>query len=99
MGTKTFPEWIVPMAAALTQERFAGPEWLFERKFDGIRLIAFKQGAVVNLYSRNRLLQHYPGIAQAIASLPIDELILDGEVDWGPSTRDDEHARSGQVSS
>jgi bifunctional non-homologous end joining protein LigD len=97
MGAKTFPEWIIPMAAPLTQERFAGPEWVFERKFDGIRLIAFKQGAAVRLYSRNRLLQNRPAIADAIASLPIDDLILDGEVDWGdPSTRDDEHARSGQ---
>ena len=39
-----FPEWIVPMAATLTQERFTGPDWIFERKFDGIRLLAFKQG-------------------------------------------------------
>jgi ATP-dependent DNA ligase len=83
MSAKSFPEWIVPMAATLTQERFTGPDWLFERKFDGIRLIAFKQGGVVSLYSRNRLLQNYPAIASAIASLPIDELILDGEVDWG----------------
>jgi DNA ligase D-like protein (predicted ligase) len=97
MAAQTFPEWIVPMAATLTQERFTGPEWLFERKFDGIRLIAFKQRAAVRLYSRNRLLQHYPAIAEAIATLPIDELILDGEVDWGPSTRDDEHARSGRA--
>ena len=42
--TITFPEWVVPMAATLTQERFTGPEWIFERKFDGIRLLAFKQG-------------------------------------------------------
>ena len=31
------------MAATLTQERFSGPEWMFERKFDGIRLLAYKQ--------------------------------------------------------
>ncbi|HEY8923402.1 MAG TPA: ATP-dependent DNA ligase, partial [Polyangia bacterium] len=29
------PEWIEPMAATLTRERFAGPEWVFERKLDG----------------------------------------------------------------
>jgi ATP-dependent DNA ligase len=40
----SFPEWLVPMAATLTQERFTGPEWLFERKFDGIRLLAYKNG-------------------------------------------------------
>ena len=38
-----FPDWIEPMAATLTQERFTGPEWIFERKLDGIRLLAFKQ--------------------------------------------------------
>ena len=48
-----FPDWIVPMAATLTQERFAGPEWLFERKLDGIRLLAFRQGIEIRLLSRS----------------------------------------------
>jgi len=78
-----FPEWIEPMAATLTQERFAGPEWIFERKFDGIRLIAFKQGRDVRLFSRNRLPQNMPSVAASIASLPARDLILDGEVTWG----------------
>jgi len=82
-----FPEWVVPMAATLTQERFAGPEWLFERKFDGIRMLAFKQGTDVKLYSRNRLLQHYPAVAEAIGRLPCGDLILDGEAAWDPSSR------------
>ena len=43
------PDWITPMAATLTQERFTGPEWIFERKFDGIRLLAFKNGPDVRL--------------------------------------------------
>jgi DNA ligase D-like protein (predicted ligase) len=77
-----FPEWVVPMAATLTQERFSGPEWLFERKFDGIRLLAFKQGARVRLYSRNRLEQHLPAVIDAIAALPVDNVVLDGEADW-----------------
>ena len=77
-----FPEWIVPMAATLTQERFSGPEWIFERKFDGIRLLAFKRGGDVRLFSRNRLPQHSPAIATAIAALPPRELILDGELSW-----------------
>jgi bifunctional non-homologous end joining protein LigD len=85
----TFPEWIVPMAATLTQERFTGPEWLFERKFDGVRLLAFKRGDEVRLYSRNRLPQHCPAIAAAIAALPAGELILDGEMSWGGAQRYD----------
>jgi bifunctional non-homologous end joining protein LigD len=79
----SFPEWIVPMAATLTQERFAGAEWLFERKFDGIRLLTYKRDGDIRLLSRNRLPQACPPIAEAIASLPAKELILDGEATWG----------------
>jgi bifunctional non-homologous end joining protein LigD len=79
----SFPEWLRPMAATLTQERFTGPEWIFERKFDGIRLLAFKNGEDVGLFSRNRLPQNIPSVAQAIKRLSIDELILDGEITWG----------------
>jgi bifunctional non-homologous end joining protein LigD len=83
--TASFPEWIEPMAATLTQDRFTGPEWIFERKFDGIRLIAFKQGSEVRLYSRNRLPQNIPSVAGAIAKLPVQNLILDGEITWDRS--------------
>jgi ATP-dependent DNA ligase len=76
------PEWLEPMAATLTAERFSGDEWLFERKFDGIRLVAYKRGKDVQLYSRNRLLQHLPAIASAIAALKVTDAILDGEVTW-----------------
>jgi bifunctional non-homologous end joining protein LigD len=76
------PDWLEPMAATLTQDRFTGPEWLFERKFDGIRLLAYKRGPDVRLYSRSRLPQHLPAVAGAIADLPVQEVILDGEVTW-----------------
>lgn len=80
----TFPEWLEPMAATLTQDRFSGPEWLFERKFDGIRLLAYKQGNDVRLFSRNRLPQNIPSVAAAIAALPVKDAVLDGEITWGP---------------
>jgi ATP-dependent DNA ligase len=73
------------MAATLTQERFTGPEWIFERKYDGIRLIAFKKGQDVRLFSRNRLQQDIPRVARAIADLPAENLILDGEITWDRS--------------
>src|SRR5205814_8014667 len=79
------PEWVVPMAATLTQERFTGPDWVFERKFDGIRLLAFKDGADVRLLSRNRLPQYLPALADAITALPVHDVILDGEVTWAAS--------------
>jgi ATP-dependent DNA ligase len=84
-----FPEWIQPMAATLTQERFTGPEWIFERKFDGIRLLAYKNGSDIQLYSRNHLPQNIPALSRAIAQLPHHELILDGEITWhGPLNYD-----------
>ncbi len=80
------PEWLEPMAATLTQERFSSPEWLFERKFDGIRLLAYKRGSDVRLYSRNRLPQDLPSVASAVAALPVADAILDGEITWDRQT-------------
>ncbi len=75
------PHWLEPMAATLTQDRFSGDEWLFEKKLDGIRLLAYKQGKDVTLYSRNRLPQNrsYPEVVRAVAELPVRDAILDGE--------------------
>ena len=74
------------MAATLTQERFTGPEWTFERKLDGIRLLAFKDARGVRLMSRTRHPQDLPRIAEAVARLPAREVILDGEVEWDGTT-------------
>lgn len=79
----SFPDWIEPMAATLTQERFSGPEWIFERKLDGIRLLTYRQGDHVRLFSRNRLPHTYPAIVRALRELPVHELVVDGEVTWG----------------
>jgi ATP-dependent DNA ligase len=79
------------MAATLTQERFSGPEWIFERKLDGIRLLAFRHGREVRLLSRNKLPQNgaYPAVVEALADLPVREVILDGEATgvWGKQGR------------
>jgi ATP-dependent DNA ligase len=82
MSSAAMPDWLEPMAATLTQERFIGADWVFERKFDGIRLLAYKRGGDVQLYSRNRLPQHLPGIAAAVAHLPVNDIVLDGEMTW-----------------
>ena len=85
----SFPDWLEPMAATLTRERFSGPEWVFERKLDGIRLLAFKNGDDVRLLSRNRLPRNdsYPEFVTAVANLDVREIILDGEATgvWGKS--------------
>jgi bifunctional non-homologous end joining protein LigD len=93
--TSQFPEWFEPMAATLTQARFTGPEWIFERKLDGIRLLTFKQGSDVRLFSRNRLPQNdsYPAVVRAVAQLPVREVVLDGEATghWGKSSENGYH--------
>jgi ATP-dependent DNA ligase len=75
------------MAATLTQERFSGPDWIFERKIDGIRMLAFKNRSDVKLYSRNHLPQNYPAVAEGIRALPVDDVIFDGEAAWDPASR------------
>ena len=78
------PEWVEPMAATLTDKRFKDPGWTFERKLDGIRVLAYKNGKKVDLWSRNRLplTANYPAAVDAIAKLPVDSVILDGEAAW-----------------
>jgi bifunctional non-homologous end joining protein LigD len=81
----------VPMAATLTQERFTGPEWIFERKLDGIRVLAFKHGTNVRLLSRNKLPLNdaYPSVVDSLKALAVRDIILDGEATgaWGRQGR------------
>jgi ATP-dependent DNA ligase len=83
------------MAATLTDKRFTGPEWTFERKLDGIRMLAFKQGSKVRLLSRNQLPLDgsYPAVVRAIGNLGVRDVILDGEATgaWGRQGNADYH--------
>ena len=89
------PDWLEPMAATLTADRFTDPAWTYERKLDGIRLLAYKNGRDVRLWSRNRLplTDSYPAVAKAIAALPLKTAILDGEATgaWGRQGDADYH--------
>lgn len=70
------------MKATLTQERFSDPDWIFERKLDGIRAIAIRTGRDVRLLSRNdlSLSGRYPEIAEALQQAGDIDMALDGEV-------------------
>jgi len=76
------PEWVEPMLATLTKERFSDPDWIFERKLDGERCLAFRSGGEVRLLSRNRkmLNNHYPEIAAALNDPAGSDLVVDGEI-------------------
>jgi len=79
---KDQPAWTQPMLATLTDRRFSDDGWIFERKFDGERCLAFRSGAGVRLLSRNRkeLNVHYPELADALSRQGRDAFIIDGEV-------------------
>jgi bifunctional non-homologous end joining protein LigD len=70
------------MKAVLTEERFSDPSWIFERKLDGIRCLAFKADQRVRLRSRNDLSLNgrFPEIVAALEADPVTEVVLDGEI-------------------
>ncbi|WP_048198114.1 non-homologous end-joining DNA ligase [Methanocella arvoryzae] len=76
------PEWTEPMLATLTHERFSSPDWIFERKLDGERVLAFKRDGIVRLISRNKkpLNDTYPEVVDALLAQPEKSFVLDGEV-------------------
>lgn len=76
------PEWLEPMLATLTDRRFSDPDWLFERKFDGERCLAYRDGDHLRLLSRNRraLNDSYPEIAEALARQAPRRFVTDGEI-------------------
>jgi bifunctional non-homologous end joining protein LigD len=71
-----------PMLATLVDEPFHRPGWVYEEKYDGIRIIAEKEGARVRLITRNLIdrTADFPEIAAALAKLPPPTLLLDGEI-------------------
>jgi bifunctional non-homologous end joining protein LigD len=73
---------IALMLATLTDRRDFGDDWLLERKFDGERCVARKNGGEVRLESRaaNDLTGTYPEVRAAVAGQPDRGLVLDGEV-------------------
>jgi bifunctional non-homologous end joining protein LigD len=71
-----------PMLATLVAEPFDKPGWVFEEKYDGDRILAYKEGRRVRLLSRNGKdrTTRFPRITAEIAALAPATLLLDGEV-------------------
>jgi bifunctional non-homologous end joining protein LigD len=76
------PIHVRPMLALLVPEPFDRSGWVFEEKYDGIRILAYKEGPKVTLLSRNDLdrTATFADIAAAVGQLRDQTLILDGEV-------------------
>ena len=76
------PDWMAPMLAVLTDKRFSDPDWIFERKLDGERVLVFRDGDRLRLMTRNRNVVNdtYPELAEALADQPAQDFVADGEV-------------------
>ncbi len=75
------PFRVHPMLATLVAGPFDRAGWIYEEKYDGYRILAYKEGLHVTLYSRNakNRTESFSQIARAIATLPDRTLLLDGE--------------------
>jgi bifunctional non-homologous end joining protein LigD len=82
MTTSRIPFRVQPMLATLVSEPFDRPGWIYEEKYDGIRVLAYKEEDRVRLLSRNGKdrTDSFPRIAAAIGILKHVTLLLDGEV-------------------
>lgn len=78
---KKQPDWMEPSLAKLTKTYFSDPDWIYERKLDGLRCLVFKEGSEVKLLSRNKKLQNrfYPELVEVLKKQKRD-FIADGEV-------------------
>ena len=75
------PQDLKPMMTVLVDKPFNNPEWLFEVKWDGYRILAELKKYKVDLYTRNRLLYNdkFYWLVKALKLIRHDA-ILDGEV-------------------
>src|SRR6201987_4133595 len=81
MRTSTLPKRLQPMLATLTDAPFDDPDWIFEDKYDGFRMIAEIARGKVTLYSRNgKIISHsYVEVAKALEGVKTDA-VIDGEL-------------------
>jgi bifunctional non-homologous end joining protein LigD len=80
--TDRIPFRVQPMLATLVRKPFDKPGWVYEEKYDGIRILVYKEGKNVRLLSRNDIdrTKGFPKIVDAIRALKPSTLLLDGEL-------------------
>ena len=76
------PQWTEPMLATLTDEHFSAPDWIYERKLDGVRCLAFRRGDTVAVRSRSgrALDATYPELHAPLRAQPPSRYVADGEI-------------------
>ena len=76
------PFRVKPMLATLVGEPFQRAAWVYEEKYDGYRILAYKEASRVTLLSRNGKdrTETFADVAHAVQALATRTLLLDGEV-------------------
>lgn len=79
---KAMPSSLAPMLPSLAEQPFSNPDWLFEPKLDGYRIIAIVRDRSVRLISRRGLdvTAQFPRLSEPLAKQPHADLVLDGEI-------------------
>jgi bifunctional non-homologous end joining protein LigD len=80
--TRARATWVPPMLAQLVKSAPGSGDFVYERKFDGLRAIAVRNGTEVELWSRGHqsFNRRFAEIVDAVAALPADNFVLDGEI-------------------
>ena len=73
---------VQPMLAEVQPRAFTDPQWLFELKYDGFRAVAGRDGgrAVIHYRRGAEATRVHPDLASALRALPVDDVVLDGEI-------------------
>ena len=82
LSRQDFPAWSYPMLATLTDEHLSDDRWIYERKFDGERILAFCGHDRIALMTRNRKSANDsdPEIVAALSAAGDIDCVLDGEI-------------------
>jgi bifunctional non-homologous end joining protein LigD len=77
-----YPTAITPMLASLAEKPFSHPDWIFEPKLDGYRIIAMIRNGKAKLLSRrgNDVTRQYQALVPDLTRQPASDLVLDGEI-------------------
>src|SRR5436190_7927936 len=79
---ETMPSAPQPALATLSHDRFWEPGWVYERKLDGQRVLAVRDGSGARLYSRSgrEVTAAFPEVAEALAEQAVTRFVVDGEI-------------------
>jgi bifunctional non-homologous end joining protein LigD len=70
------------MLATLAEKPFSGKDWLFEVKYDGVRVLAHRHRDAIELYGRSgqQITARYPELVKALRALLVEDCLIDGEI-------------------